>query len=75
MLRRLSDAIAIAAGVAAFTIRSGHPGAMATTGTLVFAGAILALLHYGRGYRRASLFLVAATLAGAMAGNALWPGT
>lgn len=75
VLRRVSDAIAVAAGVAGFTMGSGHPIAAAATGSLVLRGAILALLQYGRGYRRASLILVAATLAGVMAGHALWPST
>ena len=71
----MSDGTAIGAAVAAFTMGSGHPIAEATTGMLVLIGASLALLLYGRGYRRAMALLVAATLAGLMAGKALWPGT
>lgn len=42
-------------------------------GLLFVGGLVLALLQYGRGYRRATWLLITATLAGLMAGHALWP--
>ena len=75
LLRRVSDGIAIGAAIAASTAGSGHPIAEATMGILFVGGLILALLQYGRGYRRATWLLIAATLAGVMAGHALWPNT
>ena len=75
LLRRVSDGIAVGAAIAAFAAVSGHPIAEATMGILFVGGLILALLQYGRGYRRATWFLIAATLAGMMAGHVLWPST
>ena len=71
----MSDGIAIGAAIAAIATGSGHPIAEATMGILFVGGLILALLQYGRGYRRATWLLIAATLAGVMAGHALWPST
>ena len=72
LLRRTSDAIALATGIAALAWHSGHPLAQPVAGTLLLVGLILALLQYGRGYRRATGLLIGAALAGVMASHLLW---
>ena len=75
LLRRTSDAIAIATGIAALTWHSGHPLAQPVAGSLLLVGMVLALLQYGRGYRRATWALIAACLAGVTASHMLWSST
>ena len=52
---------------------SGHPTAEYIMLGVGFAGVVLALGQYGRGYRRAMLLLLGCATFGFLGGKAVWP--
>ena len=65
----MSDTVAFLAFPTAFALAMGWPGGEVAAGVVVVGGLVLALLQYGRGYRRASVLVVASAVLGLLAGH------
>ena len=72
-LRRASDVASIAGLVSAFAAASGHPAAEYAMLAVGAAGVLLALLQYGRGYRRAMWLFLGCCALGFLGGRTVWP--
>ena len=68
-LRRLSEVVAVLAFPASFALVVGWPSGEPAAAVVVVLGLVLALLQYGRGYRRASGFVLGSAVVGLLTGH------
>ena len=68
-MRRLSDVVAVLAFPASFALVMGWPGGESAAAVIVLLGLVLALLQYGRGYRRATGFVLGSAVLGLLTGH------